>query len=174
MDRVPERLTAFVRSLECRSKILIPGCGEDHRAIATFHNAGHDAVAIDFSPVAVDRTRQALPELRDRIITGDFFEHDFGSLRFDYVYERTFLCSLPPRFWKDYAKRISELLKPNGILAGFFFYGEEADPPPFPLSESAASEIFAGNFELIKSEPVADSLSIFAGREKWQEWQLRS
>jgi Thiopurine S-methyltransferase (TPMT) len=174
LDQVPARLTEFVGSLRCPSRVLIPGCGEDHRALAAFHSAGYEVTAIDFSPVAIARTQSALPELRERIVLGDFFNHDFGAHRFDIVYERTFLCSLPPRMWNDYAKRIAGLLRPQGMLVGFFFYGEESDPPPFPLTEAVASEIFGSRFELAASEPVTDSLSIFAGNEKWQEWQLRS
>jgi len=69
---------------------------------------------------------------------------------------------------------VAELLRPRGLLAGFFFYGKKSDPPPYPLTENKAAEIFASRFDLINTEPVADSLSIFAGQEKWQEWQLRS
>ena len=46
--------------------------------------------------------------------------------------------------------------------------------PPFPLTESKASELFGGRCELKTSEPVTDSLSVFAGKEKWQEWQLQA
>jgi hypothetical protein len=173
MDHVPARLAAFIRSLQTDSDVLIPGCGEDHRTIEAFHRAGHRVTAIDFSGVAVERTKKTLPELGQRIILGDFFRQDFGSARFDLLYERTFLCSLPPRLWEDYAARTAELLRPHGLLAGFFFYGEESDPPPYPLTENKAAEIFGTRFDLINTEPVTDSLSIFAGQEKWQEWQLR-
>jgi SAM-dependent methyltransferase len=129
--------------------------------------------AIDFSSVAVDYMQKALPNFRDRIIFGNFFTHDLGRAAFDVVYERTFLCSLPPRLWNDYVARVAELLKPGGLLAGFFFYGEEPDPPPFPLTESKASALFDARFDLRTSEAVTDSLSIFAGQEKWQERQTR-
>jgi len=59
------------------------------------------------------------------------------------------------------------------MIAGFFFYGEESDPPPFPLTGPEATEIFGERFDLETSEQVSDSLSIFAGHEKWQEWRLR-
>jgi Thiopurine S-methyltransferase (TPMT) len=174
LDDLPARLKVFIRSLPSKSTVLIPGCGEDFRTIEAFHLAGHDVMAIDFSPIAVESVKKSLPQFADKIILGDFFRYDFGPARFDVVYERTFLCSLPPRLWNDYAARVAELLRPKGTLAGFFFYGEESDPPPYPLTESKASEIFDGRFDLLTSEAVTDSLSIFAGSEKWQEWQLRS
>jgi hypothetical protein len=130
--------------------------------------------AIDFSQIAVAATRKALPAAADKIILGDFFSYNFQGAPFDLVYERTFLCSLPPRLWKNYAAHVAELLGRRGMLAGFFFYGKESNPPPYPLTEFKAAKIFAARFDLQKSEPVTDSLSIFAGQEKWQEWQLRS
>ena len=92
--------------------------------------------------------------------------------RFDVIYERTFLCSLPPRLWKNYVHRVAQLLQPKGKLAGFFLYGEEIDPPPYPLTETCAKKLFPGRFELLRNEAVADSLPIFRGMEKWQEWAL--
>jgi SAM-dependent methyltransferase len=173
LDGVPKRLSKFIRSLRPGGNVLIPGCGQDYRTIDAFHGAGHRVTAIDFSPIAVDATKKALPAVADGIILGDFFTYNFEAVPFDLVYERTFLCSLPPRLWKHYATRVAELLCPRGIFAGFFLYGKESDPPPYPLNESKATEILAGRFNLKKSEPVSDSLSIFAGQEKWQEWQKR-
>ena len=129
--------------------------------------------AIDFSPVAIESTNKALTSAGAKTILGDFFTYNFEVAPFDLIYERTFLCSLPPRMWRSYAARVAELLSARGTLAGFFFYGKNSDPPPYPLTEAKASELFDARFDLLKSEPVTDSLSIFAGREKWQEWQLR-
>jgi hypothetical protein len=174
LDHVPARLVALIRTLEPGRNVLVPGCGQDHRAIRAFNRAGHRVTAIDFSPVAVESTTKGLSGTRDEIILGDFFSHDFKNAPFDLIYERTFLCSLPPSSWKNYAARVAELLRPDGVLTGFFFYGEEPDPPPYPLTEQKAADIFGDRFDLQTSEPVVDSLSIFAGKEKWQEWRLRS
>ncbi len=154
--------------------MLIPGCGQDYRTVYAFSAAGHRVSAIDFSPIAIESTSKALLESDSEIILGDFFTYDFKAAPFDLIYERTFLCSLPRSLWKSYAARVGQLLLPDGVLAGFFFYGEESDPPPYPLTEQKAAEIFGDRFELEKSESVADPLSIFAGKEKWQEWRLRS
>ncbi|HZR78069.1 MAG TPA: methyltransferase domain-containing protein [Chthoniobacterales bacterium] len=174
LDHVPAQLKRFIESLAARSRVLIPGCGEDNQTVDAFFRAGHKVTAIDFSPIAVSRLRKSLPALREEIILGDFFHHTFESDPFDVVYERTFLCSLPPRMWKSYAKRVAQLLRPEGMLAGFFFYGEETDPPPFPLDDSTADKVFGEFFVMRTSEPVPDSLPVFGGREKWQEWQLPS
>jgi hypothetical protein len=170
---VPKQLEAFIRTLRVGTEILIPGAGRDWRTIRAFCEAGHRVTAIDFSAIAVEQTRKALRELTDTVTLGDFFSYDFGPKKFDIVYERTFLCSLPPRLWEGYVARVAELLRPNGKLAGFFFYGRESDPPPFPLTEEFSKKLFGDRFELIRSETVTDSLPIFRGMEKWQEWVPR-
>lgn len=48
----------------------------------------------------------------------------------DGIYERTFLCSLPPECWPDYAARMARLLRPGGVLAGIFYYGTDPDGYP--------------------------------------------
>jgi hypothetical protein len=173
LAHLPARLSIFLQSLPAKRNVLIPGCGRDHRTIESFLRADHRVTAIDFSRVAVESTNKEIADVGGKVILGDFFTHNFEAAPFDLIYERTFLCSLPPRLWKDYAARVAQLLRAHGTLAGFFFYGDEVDPPPYPLTESQATEIFGAQFDLKKSEPVTDSLSIFAGSEKWQEWQLR-
>src|SRR5438094_859999 len=63
---------------------------------------------------------------------------------------------------------------PRGKLVGVFFYGTEPDPPPYPLNKTGAAEIFGKYFRLARDVRVSDSVAMFAGMERWQEWQLRS
>jgi hypothetical protein len=37
-----------------------------------------------------------------------------------------------------------------------------------------ARELFALNFSRLRSLPVEDSLPLFAGKERWQEWKLKT
>jgi hypothetical protein len=170
---IPENLEAFLRRTRSSSKVLIPGAGADFEVIRAFHKAGHEVTAIDFSPIAVDQAKNALGTLEDRIVLGDFFAYDFGSIPFDLVYERTFLCSLPPSVWEDYIRRVAQLLSVGGRLVGFFFYGSEPEPPPYPLSDKRAAELFDKQFQLVRNEAVSDSVPMFAGAERWQEWSRR-
>ncbi|PYI76801.1 MAG: SAM-dependent methyltransferase [Verrucomicrobia bacterium] len=170
---VPAALRAFLKRTKTRGAVLIPGCGTDHLALQTFQTAGFDVTAIDFSKVAVARTKNALGHFEGEIVLGDFFTFDFGK-RFDLIYERTFLCALHPRRWRRYAARVAELLRSRAILAGIFLYGEEPDPPPYPLSKSTAAEIFGKYFRLVHHVKISDSVPMFAGMESWQEWQRAS
>ena len=168
---VPAALKAFLGTSR-PGTVLIPGCGVGYE-VRAFHEVGWQVTAIDFSPVAVGRARRELGVLASCVVVGDFFTHDFDSRRFDAIFERTFLCALPKDLWPAYAKRMRQLLRPSGKLVGIFLYGEEHDPPPYPLSPEKARELFEEKFSLVKTLPVSDSLPMFAGNERWQEWILR-
>jgi SAM-dependent methyltransferase len=181
LHKVPATLLSFLKRTRTRGRVLIPGCGTDHGVIKAFADAGFKVTAIDFSPVALAETKKALgnfgprcePHGRwtGRIMRADFFKSDFGR-RFDLVYERTFLCAMHPRRWSRYAKRVAELLRPGGKLIGIFFYGTDPEPPPYPINKTQAKEIFGKCFRLIRDLKVSDSVPMFAGMERWQEWEL--
>jgi SAM-dependent methyltransferase len=152
-----------------QGRALIPGCGSGYE-VRAFHERGWDVLAVDFSPAAVERACDVLGPLAEKVVLADFFTHDFGKGRFGVIYERTFLCSLPPGRWPDYVRRMRELLRPGGKLLGIFLYGHEDEPPPYPLTEAEAQALFGPGFVRIVDEPVTDSLPLFAGRERWQVW----
>ena len=167
---VPAALKSFLAKSSAAGRVLIPGCGSGYE-VQAFHAAGYDVTAIDFSPGAVDQAKRVLGGLAERVILGDFFTHDFGQCRFDLIYERTFLCSMPPARWPDYVNRMADLLLPGGRLIGIFLYGQPSmSGPPFPLTETEGEQLFKRCFQLVRSEPVTDSLPLFHDRERWQEW----
>jgi trans-aconitate methyltransferase len=170
LGKVPASLLSFLADAPGSRSVLVPGCGSGYEVTA-FHEAGFDVTALDFSPAAVEQARGILGRLSDAVVLGDFFTHDFQRHTFDLIYERAFLCSLSPARWNAYAKRIVDLLRPHGALAGVFLYGDEPDPPPYPLTDAAALDLFEGEFKLKHSEPITDSLPLFQGKEYWQEWK---
>jgi SAM-dependent methyltransferase len=169
---IPASLAAFVGSTE-PGAVLIPGCGHGN-AVRAFDQAGWKVTAIDFSPVAVQQARTKLGELGKRVLLADFFHHDFGTQRFDLCYEQSFLCALPPSRWRDYAMRVSALLRPGGRLVGVFFWGHEPEPPPFALDEATAESLFGPTFSLVKSTAIPDAPSFYPGGERWMEWALKT
>jgi SAM-dependent methyltransferase len=171
LHKVPDALRSFLKTQRRRGRVLIPGCGTHHEAIQAFRTAGFDVIAIDFSAVAIAETRKALGRNEMvGLVHGDFFKYNFRT-RFDLIYERTFLCAMHPRRWPRYAKRVAQLLRPDAKLVGIFFYGTESDPPPYPLTQTRAAEILGKHFRLVRDLKVSDSVPMFAGTERWQEWQ---
>ncbi len=155
------------------ARVLIPGCGSGYE-IAAFAHAGYDVTAIDFSPSAVERARGNLgAALAARVFEGDFFRHHFAAAPFDLIYERTFLCALPPAEWPRIVERTAELLKPGGHLVGIYFFGDREDGPPFGFAAGEPAQLFGSRFVTTADQPIAaaESLALFAGRERWQEWR---
>jgi SAM-dependent methyltransferase len=170
---VPSGLLAFLQTTATPGCVLIPGCGSGYE-VRAFHERGWETLAIDYSAAAIERARQILGPLAEKTLAADFFTHDFAGRKFDVIYERTFLCSLPTNRWPAYAQRMAELLRPGGRLISFFLYGHEEKPPPYPLTETTARQLFGRNFARVTDEPVVDSLPLFAGRERWQIWGLQT
>ncbi len=167
---VPPALESFLARPLPRSHVLIPGCGSGYE-VRAFHEAGHEVTAIEFSTPAVARARGVLGSLGRKVIHGDFFKHDFRERRYGLVYERGFLCSLPPARWPDYASRMANLLRPGGRLVGLFLYGQEPEPPPFPMTEETATGLLGRSFRLLRTESVGESVPVYEGLEHWQEWE---
>lgn len=168
---MPAALTRWLGTAGSPGRVLIPGSGPGHE-VRAFHEAGWDVLAIDYAPAAVERARAGLGELGSNVALADFFEHRFGE-QFDVIYERTFLCALPPTRWPAYAARMADLLRDGGQLIGTFFYGRNDDPPPYPITPEAADAVLGGRFIRMGDEKVTDSLEMFAGQERWQIWEKR-
>lgn len=168
---VPVALQRFLARPMLQTRVLIPGCGSGYE-VRAFHETGHHVSAIDLAETAVARAREVLGPLADRVILGNFFKHDFAANQYGLIYERGFLCSLPPARWPDYVARMAALIPPGGRLVGLFLYGEEPEPPPFPLTQDTAAALFRGRFRLSLDEPVNEkSVSVYQGMEHWQEWE---
>jgi len=169
--RVPAALDEFLKTEPRGQRVLMPGCGSAYE-VRAFAEAGHEVLAIDFAQAAIDRAKEILGPLSDRVQLADFFEFDFGE-PFDLVYDRAFLCALPRREWPRYAPRVSQLLRPGGRLAGFFFFDDGLRGPPFGLKAGELETLLAGRFERLADTAVEDSIPIFAGKERWQIWAVR-
>lgn len=168
---VPSALEEFLGRSVKPGRVLVPGCGFGYE-VKAFLNAGFTVTAIDFSPAAVKRTRHLLGlNPKATIYLADFFKHDFSDHGFDLIYERTFLCSLAPSLRPEYADKMARLLRPGKRLIGFFFYGSQSDPPPYAITRPEVEQLLGDHFELIRDDAVSDSLPLFKGMERWQEWR---
>jgi SAM-dependent methyltransferase len=168
---VPARLPAWLASRQSRMKILLPGCGSGYE-VRLFAERRHDVLAIDFSDAAIEAARKELGELSSLLKKADFFDFDGGP--FDLVYERAFLCALPRHLWPRWARRLTELVRPGGELAGFFYIDDNQKGPPFGIAPHALRELLEG-FELReeKAIPPEQSIPVFRRKEVWQVWKRK-
>ena len=170
--KVPARLRELVTTTTGR--VLVPGCGSAWD-VRCFAESGWEVLGIDFSESALEAARAILGPHASRVRHADFFA-PIPEAPFDWVYERAFLCALPRRMWSAWATRLAELLKPGGMIGGFFYFeiqGSERGPP-FPLSsQNELDGLLTLGFERIEDAPVEDSIPFFAGKERWQVWRRR-
>jgi SAM-dependent methyltransferase len=172
---VPGELRAFVaamsRSWPAPPSVLVPGCGAAYE-LTLMLEAGWDATAIDFSPVAVARAKSLAGQWAGRIVQADFFTY-VPPRPLDLVYEQAFLCALPRARWPAVAERWASLLAPGGLLAGYFFFDDAPKGPPFGIARERLDALLAPHFDCIADQAVADSIPVFAGRERWMVWRRR-
>lgn len=167
---VPEALRAFVAA-RAPMRTLIPGCGAAYE-LAFLSDAGWDATAIDFSPAAVATAKAAVGQWSHKVEQADFFTWQ-PAQSLELIYERAFLCAMPRAMWPQVAARWAALLPPGARLAGYFFFDDAPKGPPFGISPVQLEGLLAPYFDCIEDAPVADSIPVFAGKERWMIWQRR-
>ena len=171
--RVPAQLGEFIARSRGPRRVLVPGCGSAWD-VRCFAEHGWDVLGIDFSRSALEEARRILGPQSGRVREGDFFQPIAGT-PFEVVYERAMLCALPRRLWRDWARRMGELVEPGGVLAGFFYFDDADRGPPFPLhSPQELDELLRDAFEREEDAPVGDSIDVFRGKERWQVWRRQS
>ncbi|KAK5112727.1 hypothetical protein LTR62_003825 [Meristemomyces frigidus] len=149
--------TSTDKETGARKRVLVPGCGKGYDVLL-FASHGYDSFGLDIAPEAVERANKLAqePEVAEKYPCGsdntrgqakvflgnffadDFFEHTGGKGEFDVIYDYTFLCALPPAMRPQWAKRMSELLGPNGHLVCLEFpLGKEPKTggPPHGVTE---------------------------------------
>lgn len=168
---VPQALQQYLT----RSKpvtTLIPGCGSGYE-VALLSESGWDVIAIDFSDAAVSAARTVLGKWSGRVLQADFFTYQ-SPQPLGLIYERAFLCALPPAKRAAIVGRWAELLPAGGTLAGFFFFDENPKGPPFGISRTELERLLHADFELVDEREVSDSIAVFVGKERWMEWRRRA
>jgi len=168
--QLPAGFAALVQPLlPLAHSVLLPGCGSGYE-VAYLQRQGLQVAAIDFSAEAVARAREQLGPLAPLVRQADFFSDEVDG-SWDWVYERAFLCALPPPRWPAYAEKMARLVKPGGYLAGYFFLRPTLKGPPFGAELARLQALFQPWFRLCQQTPVSGSLPVFAPDEYWLCWQ---
>ena len=122
-DEVTRAVCSGKLSLAART--LVPGCGSayDVRGLAA---AGlRHVVGCDIAEEAVEKARTVLGKDAPgaQVLLADFFaEHKvLAPASFDFVFDYTFFCAIPPAMRAEWGRRTAELLAPGGQLLTLAF-----------------------------------------------------
>ncbi len=172
---VPQALIEYTNDFQDAQTCLIPGCGHAYE-LGFLLQLAWDVTAIDFSPAAVDAARALFPAHAERIVEADFFQFT-PATEVTLIYERAFLCALPPAMRKQVVARWAQLLPAKGRVIGFFFVDDDPASskkgPPFRITSNDLLDLMRQDFVCIGDSPIADSLPVFEGKERWQVWERR-
>ena len=168
---VPQDLRRFVAESAAPLTTLIPGCGQAYE-LAFLSDAGWDATAIDFAPLAVAAGKAAVGRWAGRVVVADFFTWQPAHDRpLQLIYERAFLCAMPPALRPQVAARWAGLLAPGTLLAGYFYFDDSPKGPPFGIARAELDALLAPHFECVDERAVGDSIAVFQGKERWMVWR---
>ncbi len=158
-------------------RILIPGAGNAYEA-EYLHRLGYKSIHIlDISALPLNQFQKRVPDFpSDHLRHGDFFQHE-GE--YDLILEQTFFCSFPPvaETRKAYAKKMFELLSPNGKLVGLWFdipLTGDMENRPFGGDRYEYLSYFSPYFIVRSFESCYNSISPRQGSELFGIFQRRS
>lgn len=129
-------------------RALVPGCGRGYDVTA-LASPTRKTFGWEISPTGIEAAKKRLNELsteecphKENTIFElvNFFDvvPSTDAEKFDFIYDYTFLCALGPSIRQDWARKMSELMKPGGELLTLIFPinadREGTIHPPFPVT----------------------------------------
>ena len=157
-----------------KGRVLVPGCGRGHDAVA-WARAGHQVQGMDLAPSAVTEAQQRAPsDLPPGALTfalGDFLASVPREPAFDYLFEHTLFCAIPPDRRDDYLEAVWRHLKPGGSFVALH-YLQPRDPsgPPFGVTVAEVLRRFGTRLELV-GHWVPPSFDGRLQRERFFHWR---
>ena len=154
-------LTAYFQQLVDKDiSILIPGGGSNYEAEYAYNLGFPNVNVLDVSEEALERFLKRCPQFpKDQVHIGDFFDHQG---QYDLILEQTFFCAIDYHLRPKYAAKMSELLKPGGMLSGLWFdfpLTTAKDDPPLGGSLEEYKEYFDPFFEIKTFERCYNSMT---------------
>ena len=138
------------------------GCGNGELTKQISKELSIKSIGIDFSFMGKDVKGTQFKQIDT--------EHFKLEKKFDLVIEQTFFCALQPNQRKDYVKKMAEVIKPGGKLAGVLFdFPLTEQGPPFGGSQEEFGKLFKPYFTITKMERCYNSIKPRMGNELFFE-----
>jgi len=152
-------------------RVLVPGCGAGHDVRAISHYGASQVVGVDLSPTAIRQAHALRGEGSEQYVVGDFLSGDSFEKPFDWIFEHTCFCAIPPIRRRDYVYAAANALGSGGYLVAVFFTNPDNDDPhspPFGCSVEELDAFFGGQFELLSSTSQIKTYPEREGRETFR------
>lgn len=161
---ITQPLKDFVNQITDKNlKILIPGAGNGHEFDYLVQQGFTNVWVIDIADSPIQKLQSKHPQIIDRILLGDFFDH---ASQYDIIIEQTFFCALNPEIRKSYVSKMHSLLFLKGKIVGLLFdFPLTPEGPPFGGSKEEYLTLFSEKFTIKKLEKAYNSIKPRAGRE---------
>ncbi|PIM98237.1 Thiol S-methyltransferase [Handroanthus impetiginosus] len=158
-----------------KGRALVPGCGSGHDVVA-IACAERYVVGLDISDNAIKKAAElfsSTPKAEHfTFLKGDFFTWSSAQL-FDLIFDYTFFCAIEPELRSQWARKISDLLKPDGELITLMFpIDDHEGGPPYKVSTADYEEVLHP-VGFRATQIVDNELAIAPrrGREKLGRWK---
>ena len=157
-------LTEFLARRKVSGRAFVPGCGTGHD-VRVLAGQGAEVTGLDVAPRAIRLAKSHPVVNRETYLLGDLFNlPDHLKNKFEWVFEHTCFCAIPPARRSDYVEAVHIALQNQGALLAIFFLNPDNDGegPPHGVSKEDLDALFVPHFEL--QEEWAPSTS-YPGRE---------
>ncbi|CAL2275576.1 unnamed protein product [Prunus armeniaca] len=158
-----------------KGRALVPGCGTGYDVVAIASPERH-VTGLDISENAIKKAAElfsSIPEARYySFLKVDFFTWHPTEL-FDLIFDYTFFCAVEPEMRSVWARKIRDILKPDGELITLMFpISDHIGGPPYKVSVSDYEEVLHPMG--FKATSIVDNeLAVppRKGREKLGRWK---
>ena len=177
-------LLEFFKHKQCPAKpkkgsVLVVGAGRGHDA-AAWAARGHEVVAVDFCPTAVDALDSLQRKTKNlKALDLDLFELSPKDAKkcgqtFDFVYDYCCFTAIHPGRRDELIEVWHKMLKPDGIVIAFFYpltNGNTMQGPPHCTTEGELMARLDGIFDVVARIKPTTSIKARAGKE--EIWLLK-
>lgn len=154
-----------------RGTVAVPGCGTGHD-VRAWAEAGFTAFGFDIAPSAIRLANEKTPPgISASYAIGDFLT-DPPPRPFDWLFEHTLFCAIPPARRDDYVRSSERWIKPGAHFLAVHYLIPDEDGPPFGTTRVEIIERFSAGFELLE-DWVPRSYPNRTGLERIFWWRRR-
>ncbi|XP_048550780.1 probable thiocyanate methyltransferase 2 [Triticum urartu] len=155
--------------------VLVPGCGGGYDAVA-LSGAGRFVVGLDVCDAAIQKARQWSSISPDgnfiAFVNADFFTWEPPE-PFHLIFDYTFFCAIDPSLRSAWARRMYDLLRPDGELITLMYLVEgQESGPPFNATVLDYEEVLNPlGFVIVSIEDNGVAVEARKGMEKMARWK---